>query len=339
MKRIFLLISVAVMVLVWTLVGGVQKSLAQETIELRVQTAYAKSHYTTAFTEYLMDLLKNRSNGRFKFKYYPGVSLMNVTAAFDGVRDGVLDMAISAAAYAIDRTGIVGKTQWTPNNWTYEGWMKHSRDKGSYYDWTRPYVDKLGLKILSMPSSYQNLQFSRLPTTKIEDLKGQRWRSMGVLDRWQKCLGVTPLPIKAAEFYEAVQRGVLDGGIAAISAYVSEKWYEIAPNLVFSKIGWTSNMQLLMNLDRYNGLPPDMRGMLDKAIIDSEDYLYNMINKKGWDNDWAIVKKNPRQKVWVVSDQDNEKLVEMSKPFFDELAKECGPADWNAYMDMKKHME
>lgn len=339
MKRVSILVVAMILSLVWTTFGPIPKASAAETvIKLKIQSAYGKTHYSRQFVEYLLPLLEKRSNGRLKFTYYPGEAVMTRTEAFDGVREGVLDLSITAAAYVIDRMGIVGATQWIPANWDYEIWQKHSRDQGSYYDWADPYFTKVGLKLLSTISSEKNLFFSRLPTSKIEDLRGQRWRSVGTLDKWYEYLGIRAMPIKLTEFYEGVQRGVIDGGTQSLSGYVSEKWYEVAPNFIFAKIGWCSNMHLVINLKVYNDLPADLREMFDKAVLETEDYLYQVINKKSGEADWAKLKAYPRLKIWEPTNAENARLLEMSQPFFNGLAKEY-PADWSAYLKMKKHLE
>ncbi len=161
---------------------------------------------------------------------------------------------------------------------------------------------------------------------------------LGTLDKWVQCLGIQAMPIKLTEFYEAVQRGVIAGGSHSLSGYVSEKWYEVAPNFIFAKIGWCSNMHLVINLKVYNDLPADLREMFDKAVLETEDYLYQVINKKSGEADWAKLKAYPRLKIWEPTNAENARLLEMSQPFFNGLAKEY-PADWSAYLKMKKHLE
>ncbi len=157
MKRVSILIVSMILAIVGTTVVQVAKTSAAETVvKLKVQSMYGKTHFSRQFVDHLLPLLEKHSKSRFKFTYYPGEALMSGPASFDGLREGVLDMAVTAPAYAVDRMGIVGATQFVPGNWDYESWQKHSREPGSFYDWAEPYYNKVGLKLVSTICSQSN---------------------------------------------------------------------------------------------------------------------------------------------------------------------------------------
>jgi len=51
-------------------------------------------------------------SGYFEVEYFPQEGLMKARDAWDGMRQGVLDIAMSPSGYQVDRMGVAGATEW-----------------------------------------------------------------------------------------------------------------------------------------------------------------------------------------------------------------------------------
>ena len=333
-KRLFLLLASICLVLVLAVSPFMAACAPAEEaptgpIQLSLQSAYGGHHFSTKLSVQFMALVTERSEQRITFTYYPQSSLMGRKAAWDAVRERVLDIAITAPAYSVDTMGIVGTTEWMAMGWTSGGFHEHARDKGSYYDWAQPYYENVGLRLLAMPMEFAGLMLSRKPLAKLEDMEGHLMRDSGGMALWQEALGFHPMPIAGEDFYEAVMRGVIDGGVQSISGYVDQKWYEVAPYVMQSIIRNPSNMALVINLDAYNLLPDDLKAIVDQAAIDSEDWLWEE-NQDIFKEMKAEIMRYPGATWWETSPEEEAKLREMVKPYMQELAEKYGE-EWESF--------
>jgi len=74
-----------------------------------------------------------------------------------------------------------------------------------------------------------------------------------------------------AEYYSALERGVVDGGPAFMNTYEPMKFYEVAP--YYTDVNQNYNFDdVLMNKDLYDSLPPDVKAIVDEAARVAEHY-------------------------------------------------------------------
>jgi TRAP-type C4-dicarboxylate transport system substrate-binding protein len=77
-----------------------------------------------------------------------------------------------------------------------------------------------------------------------------------------KALGATPVSIAAPETYNALERGVVDGTIFPWEAIASFKLAEVLRHHAVVNL-YASPLVTLMNEQKYQSLPPDLRKVID----------------------------------------------------------------------------
>ena len=96
------------------------------------------------------------------------------------------------------------------------------------------------------------------------DLAGARIRTGGgQLSEIVKALGAVPVALSVPETYNALERGVVDGTILPYEAAKAFKLAEVTKHVVDVRI-FTASQFTVMNLDKYNALPADLRKVIDE---------------------------------------------------------------------------
>lgn len=199
----------------------------------------------------LGDIVEERTNGRVKFKYFYGTSLIKKPQFVDAVARGIAHISTGPVSF------VTGKI---PELSIFEVYGAYKLDK--FLEMTeavKPTLielfEKKGIHPLMVQYSGtcifpHKTKFVKRP----EDWKGEKMRLAG---RWQSTLGkrwgASPVFMPPAELYLALQRGVIDGYMLIWDIVYGLKLYEVAPYIVDT--GFSNNLEVVtMNLKKWNTL-------------------------------------------------------------------------------------
>jgi C4-dicarboxylate-binding protein DctP len=123
-------------------------------------------------------------------------------------------------------------------------------------------------KPLLMPADFQGLKI-RISGSKIADLYFRK-------------LGALPQILAFSEVYQALQTGVVDGCENTPSNYYTQKFFEVQKDITVS---YHAHLQyaVITNTKFWNGLPPDIRTELDKAMADATEYTNSIAKQENVD--------------------------------------------------------
>lgn len=119
--------------------------------------------------------------------------------------------------------------------------------------------EKLNLKLMGVYLASTNIILSTSPIHSVEDLKGKTMRLPSSI--WEPIVkewGAVPIAIHQEDAYTALERGTLDVLTYASAGYYSNKFHEPAPYISKLPLSNSSSF-LVMNLEKYNSLPPELR--------------------------------------------------------------------------------
>jgi C4-dicarboxylate-binding protein DctP len=141
----------------------------------------------------------------------------------------------------------------------------------------------------------------RLPA----DFRGQKMRiqSSKVLDSEMRALGATPQVMAFSEVYQALQTGVVDGTENPPSNMYTQKMHEVQKFFTVSDHG-VIEYAVVVNKKFWEGLPPDIRAALDKAMKEATKFA-NDISKQ--ENDEALAKIKASGKTQIITLTADEK--------------------------------
>lgn len=135
--------------------------------------------------------------------------------------------------------------------------------------------DDAGVKLLVWVESGARSFYNKVrPIYGPEDVEGLRIRVMGspVMIQTMEVLGATPTTTAFAEVYNALQTGVIDGAENNPISVSSMKHDEVVDYYSLDEHMRIPDM-LLMNIDVFESLSPDMQDAVLQAAQDAEEFI------------------------------------------------------------------
>ena len=109
-----------------------------------------------------------------------------------------------------------------------------------------------------------SLMTRRKKISTLEDVAGLKFRISGAMQgSTVKALGGTPVSIPVDELYQALDKGIIDGFAASLTAYRPFRLGEVTRYHVDVNLN-AANSALMMNKETYDKLPPQAKAAIDK---------------------------------------------------------------------------
>jgi len=216
--------------------------------------------------------IEKRTNGRVKFQFFWGASLLKAGTELKGTGAGLADVSIDVAAYHPSDTpfSTIGQLGFITSQ--VDAPARALADLYESLPYFKAEYDRHNVKVMTFVPFPPTIMGFVKPVKKLEDLKGRKIRALGLLNEVVAALGGTPLGIKVPELYESLNRKVIDGftGIM-ISGIMGFKIHEVAKYYVDFGFGNYLVETIIINKDKWNSLPEDIRNIIEE------------VNKKGVD--------------------------------------------------------
>jgi len=317
---IFLSLMVAFVGLTTT-TNAAAKDEAVQTLKLATLYSEGKELFETV--KFFADEVEKRTQGRVKFKIFPGNSLVPAKQALSAVHRGVVDAAFVPAAYEQQLWPITAMTMtFGAPNLTYENWRK-------IHDPIRGIMNQnlnINVVILGMPHVLNYFYYAKKPLTgTLKDFDKALVRSAGgAYDASFKALGCAPVKIPASEVYMALQKGTIDSGWNIYSRYVEGKLYEVAPNVVVVPKGMViSGQHFVINKKIWEKLPADIQKILLQVGTD----VVAFTNDRSAASDKKVLEEIlPKLgiKPIIMSEEENRLVIDRLMPVWGPVEKRLG---------------
>ncbi|MDD5027993.1 MAG: TRAP transporter substrate-binding protein [Rhodoferax sp.] len=137
------------------------------------------------------------------------------------------------------------------------------------------------------------------PLKNPEDFKGLKMRIQGskVLESQMRSVGALPQVMAFSEVYQALQTGVVDGTENPHSNLYTQKMHEVQKHVTLTDHGYLG-YAVITNKKFWDGLPADVRGQLEKAMVEATVYA-NKIAKSKNDDAIAAVRASGKTTVYT----------------------------------------
>lgn len=298
----------------WTVPG-----MAAE-FELKISTMFPSTHFIqTLAMEPWAKAIEERTNGRVKFTFFPaGSSMGDATKQFDQARAGVVDVSVGIPAIPRNRhpRSVLVELPFTvPNSEVGTCALMRVKDDLA--------PDYPGTHILYLTITEPSAAHTRKKIQSLDDLKGMRVRTpTPAITAMLNHIGATAVGMPPTEIYESVERGVVDGNIMPWGPVGAFKLWEVLKYHLDARINPVA-MYIVMNQRRYEGLPEDVRKVIDEV---SEELFANW--GKWWretDQEAIDAAKANGNEVIPMSDEDREAWRKRLTPVIDNyLEKDSG---------------
>ena len=289
---------------------------AQE-VKLRFSTFFPPSHPNAKITEAWCKEVGKRTNGKVKAQHYAGGTLTPAAQTYDSVVGGVADVGNIVLGYTMGKfplSEVLDFPLGIPSG------SVATRMMNAYYDKFKPKeLDEVKIMYLHSVGP-GNLHTRAKPVDKLEDLKGLKIRTYGPNAKMMTLLGAAPVAMPQGDAYDAISKGVVDGGLWAYEALEGWKIGEVVkytteiPTLSYGTI-----FVVAMNKKKWNSIPPSEQKIIEqinKEWIEKQAKLWDEIDAHG--KDWILKRGN---KISRLSAQESARWEAKTAPIFDEYLK------------------
>ena len=243
---------------------------AQAAIRWRLASSFPKSLDTLfGSAEVFAKKIGEMSGGKFQVSVHAAGELMPAFGVVDGVQNATVEVAHTAPYYFVgkDETFALGcAIPFGLNSRQMTAWML----EGNGLKLMREFY--AGYNIISFPGGNTGAQMGgwyRKPINSLADLKGLRFRTVGVTGKVLERLGVVVQAIPGGEIYQALEKGTIDAA-EWVGPYDDLKlgFNKVAPNYAYPAF-WEGGPQLdfFINTKAYNGLPAEYKAMVEAAAM------------------------------------------------------------------------
>jgi TRAP-type C4-dicarboxylate transport system substrate-binding protein len=209
--------------------------------------------------------VEEASGGRLKFELYPSMQLGGAPPdLFDQAKDGVVDLIWTVLGYTPGRF---------PKSEVFELPFMVTKGEATSVAFQQ-YVEAnsidefAGVKLLCVHAHGPGLFHTKDPVTKLEDLAGMKIRGGSrIINDMLTRLGAEPVGMPVPQVPEALTTGVISGTTIPWEVTPSLKVAELVKNhtgFAGTHGLYTQTFGFTMNLDRYNGLPDDLKAIIDQ---------------------------------------------------------------------------
>lgn len=226
-----------------------------------------------------MDKVTELTGGAVTFQPYYGSTYCASTEELYQLQSGALDMCIlQTLAYGDALPLLVSMPQM---------WVGTDEDAKNYFD-TIFVKDETTSKLINdsmaqfnavvVGNIYTGLNcyFSTKTFNSFEDLKGLK---VGCQDSAPiDGLGLTAVFVDVGDYYDSLDRGVIDAGTFSFDGTVALKLYEPAKNVMLDK-GKTWGMPFTIRKDLWESFSPELQDVFAQAMSAAQDYSVQAVNE------------------------------------------------------------
>ncbi len=276
MKRIIsLAIAVSLAVTVVTLTSCKKEKKPGETIELSYSIFFPPTHGQCKAGISWADEIEKKTDGAVKINVFPGGTLTGAKECYDGVVNGISDIGMSVFAYNRGRFPVMEAVDLPMG---YRNGKVATYTANDFYEKMKP-KELEDVKVLYLHAHGPGLLHSKKAVRSLEDLKGMKIRSTGLSAKVVESLGGIPVAMPQGGTYEALQKGVVEGTFGPIETLKGWRQAEVIDFTTdCNMVGYTTAMFVVMNLEKWNALPDDIKSVFDEV---SDEWVE--VHAKKWD--------------------------------------------------------
>lgn len=281
----------------------------------------------------LGDFVEQKTEGRIKFQYFYGGSLIAKPQFIDGVAKGIADISTGPVSFV---TGKIPELSIFEVYGSYK-LNKHLEMQEAIEPTLIELLEQKGVRPLLLQLTGSTVfphktKFLKRP----EDWKGQKMRLAG---RWQSTLGVkwgaSTVFMVPGELYLALQKGVIDGYMLIWDIVYGLKLFEVSPYIMDS--GFSNNIEVVtMNLQKWNSLTKTDKEIFLQGIKEVKPWNYHETLKYYDEIQKDVLSKGA--KIYPLSPEEKNLYLKDAFSLWPEVEKVSGPMG-KKFMEILKNFK
>jgi C4-dicarboxylate-binding protein DctP len=280
---------------------------AQQPIVVKFSHVVAVDTPKGKAAEYFKKLAEERSKGRVKVDVFPNSSLFKDGEEMEALQLGSVQMLAPSLA----KFGPLGAREFEVFDLPYifaDYKDLHKVTEGPVGAALFRKLESKGIVGLAYWDNGFKVMSANKPIRMPGDYKGLKMRiqSSKVLGDEMKALGAIPQVMAFSEVYQALQTGVVDGTENPPSNFYTQKMQEVQKFVAVTDHGYLG-YAVIANKKFWDGLPADVRTVLEGAMKDATKYA-NEIAKKENDDALDAVRKSGKTEVIALTPEQKAAL-------------------------------
>ncbi len=293
---------------------------AQGPITMRWQSTWPTKDI---FHEYALDFAKivnDMTGGDLKIEVLPAGSVVPAFGLLDAVSKGTLDGGHGVIVYHYGKQAAMGLFGSSPafgmDGNMLLSWYRYGGGKELH---TKIY-NAIGANVVAFlygPMPTQPFGWFKKPISKLEDLKGLKFRTVGLSVDMYTAMGCAVNALPGAEIVPAMDRGLLDG--AEFNNASSDRalgFQDVSKVCMLQSFHQNAEQfEILFNKDKYNSLPARLKATIDHAVeAANADMMWKAIDR--YSKDYIWLQNEAKVKFYKTPDPVLYKQLEV----FDQIA-------------------
>ncbi|MBC7597863.1 MAG: TRAP transporter substrate-binding protein [Polaromonas sp.] len=270
-------------------------AIAQTTTTLRFQSTWPAKDI---FHEYANDFAKkvnDMAGGKLKIEVLPSGAVVPAFQLLEAVNKGTLDGGHGVVAYHYGKNSALALWGSGPGYGmdanTVLAWHNYGGGKALLEEIYKS-INMDVVSYLYGPMTVQPLGWFKKPITKVEDMKGLKFRTVGLAVDMFTVMGTAVNPLPGGEIVPALDRGLIDA--AEFNNPTSDRilgFPDVVKNCMLQSFHQTGEQfEILFNKAKYNALPQDLRSIIDYAVqAASADMSWKAVDR--YSKDYEELKK------------------------------------------------
>jgi len=270
------------------------------------------------FHEYALDYAKKVNDitgGDLKIEVLPAGSVVPAFGVLDAVSKGTLDGAHGVIVYHYGKQHALALFGSSPSFGMDANMLLSWYKYGGGKELHNKLYQSIGANVVSMlygPMATQPFGWFKKPISKPEDLKGMKFRTVGLSVDMYTALGCAVNALPGAEIVPAMDRGLLDG--AEFNNASSDRalgFQDVSKVCMLQSYHQSAEQfEILFNKDKFNALPAKMKAILEIATeAASADMWWKSIDR--YSKDYIWLQKEAKVKFYKTPDSILQKELEV----------------------------
>ena len=240
---------------------------AQSPIVLKMQGAWGAKDIFNEMAEEYVKRVNEMSGGRMKIDFLVGGSVVKPFEVMDAVHKGVLDAGHSVTVYWYGKSKVASLFGSGPINGCNAdqnlGWIY----RGGGLELYQELLQNMGLNVVgffAMPMPTQPLGWFKKPIKSAAELKGLKYRTVGLAADLMQSLGVKVTQLPGGEIVPAMERGVIES--FEFNNPTSDMRFgaqDVAKNYMMGSYHQAMEFfEITFNKKKFDALPADLKAIL-----------------------------------------------------------------------------
>jgi len=288
---------------------------AQGPINMRWQSTWPTKDI---FHEYALDFAKkvnDMTGGDLKIEVLPAGAVVPAFGLLDAVSKGTLDGGHGVVVYHYGKQNALALWGSGPGYGMDANMLLAWHKYGGGKELLAKIYQSIGANVVSFlygPMATQPFGWFKKPITKVEDLKGQKFRTVGLSVDVYTAMGAAVNALPGGEIVPAMDRGLLDG--AEFNNASSDRllgFPDVAKVCMLQSYHQNAEQfEISFNKDKFNALPDKMKALIEVAVeAASADMSWKAIDR--YSKDYIEMQTKDKVKFYKTPDTILKKELEV----------------------------